>query len=91
MQSTGLPVWAALSTSGIRGVILPPGVREVILCPDGDAPGQDAAEAAAQRFIGEGRVARIASPPAGFDFNDMLRLPENVVQLDTQRGAGGHG
>ena len=91
LQSTGLPVWACLSTSGLKGVILPETVREVVLCADGDAPGQAAAEAAAQRFIGEGRVARIARPPAGFDFNDMLRLPENVALLDTRRRANGHG
>ena len=87
MQATGLPMWACLSTSGIKGVILPSQVREVVLCADGDEPGQAAAGAAAQRFIGEGRTAKNASPPPGFDFNDMLRLPENVALLDTRRRA----
>ena len=34
-QATGLPTWAALSTSGIRAVVLPPQVREVVIltCP----------------------------------------------------------
>jgi hypothetical protein len=91
MQATDLPVWACLSTSGLKGVILPETVREVVLCANGDEPGQVAAEAAAQRFIGEGRAARIANPPPGFDFNDLLRLPENVAPLDTRRRASGHG
>ena len=72
MQSTGLPVWAALSTSGIRGLILPPRVREVILCPDGDGPGEAAAREAALRWKREGRSVRIARPPRGCDFNDLL-------------------
>jgi hypothetical protein len=72
MLATNLPAWAALSTSGLRGLELPPAVREVIILADGDAPGQAAAQASAQRCIREGRRARIARPPQGFDFNDLL-------------------
>ena len=72
LQSTDIPVWAALSTSGMRGVILPLQVREVILCPDGDSPGEVAAREAAMRWKHEGRSVRIARPPRGFDFNDLL-------------------
>ena len=72
LQETNIPVWAALSTSGMKALILPPCVREVILLADADRPGKDAAYAAAQRFIREGRVAKIATPPTGNDFNDAL-------------------
>ncbi len=72
MQESGIPTWAALSTTGMVGVVLPPCVREVILCPDGDEPGSDAARAAASRFLSEGRKVRVARPPDGTDFNDLL-------------------
>jgi len=39
---------------------------------DGDKPGEVAARAAALRWKGEGRRVRIARPPQGMDFNDML-------------------
>ena len=71
-QSIALPVWACLSTAGLKGVVIPEPVKEIIIFADGDEPGQMAAEAAASRFIGEGRTARIASPPANQDFNDVL-------------------
>lgn len=72
MQETGLPVWAALSTSGIRGLDLPVSVSEVIVLADGDDAGEEAARAAALRWLREGRRVRIARPPAGMDFNDLL-------------------
>ncbi len=72
MQESGIPTWAALSTGGMEGIILPPCVREVILCPDGDTPGDVAALAAAHRILSEGRKVRVARPPDGTDFNDLL-------------------
>jgi phage/plasmid primase-like uncharacterized protein len=72
MQATGKPVWAALSTSGLRTLDLPQTVREVIVLADGDDPGEAAAREAAQRWRYEGRHVRIARPPKGMDFNDLL-------------------
>jgi hypothetical protein len=72
MQATGLLVWAALSTSGLRTLDLPPEVREVTILADGDDPGEEAARRAALRWKREGRRARIARPPRGLDFNDVL-------------------
>jgi hypothetical protein len=72
MQVTGQPAWAALSTSGLRALNLPPEVREVVLLADGDEPGGAAARHAARRWVREGRSARIARAPAGKDFNDLL-------------------
>ena len=85
LQETNIPVWAALSTSGMKALILPPCIREVILCPDADEPGEAAAKDAAQRFISEGRIVRIARPPQGMDFNDLLVTSRRIVSLENYR------
>ena len=72
MQATGNPAWAALSTSGLRALALPDDIREVIVLADGDDPGEAAARDCALRWKREGRRVRIARPPKGMDFNDML-------------------
>lgn len=72
MQATGHPAWAALSTSGLRTLDLPKDVRDVIVLADGDDAGEGAARDAALRWKREGRRVRIAHPPQGTDFNDML-------------------
>ena len=72
MQATGHSAWAALSTSGLRTLDLPPAAQDVIVLADGDAPGEAAALAAAARWRHEGRRVRIARPPQGADFNDLL-------------------
>jgi putative DNA primase/helicase len=73
MQATHHPAWAALSTSGLRSLDLPPEVRNVIVLADGDDPGDAAAQACAWRWKREGRRVRIARPPRGLDFNDLLK------------------
>ena len=72
MQATGHPAWAALSTSGLRTLDLPGDVRDVIVLADGDGPGEAAACDCAWRWKREGRRVRIARPPEGIDFNDLL-------------------
>ena len=52
--------------------IVPPATQDVIVLADGDAPGEAAALAAAARWRHEGRRVRIARPPRGADFNDVL-------------------
>jgi putative DNA primase/helicase len=73
MQATGHPVWAALSTSGLRALNLPNDVRDVIVLADGDEAGEAAARDCTFRWHREGRRVRIARPPWGMDFNDLLR------------------
>ena len=73
MQAIGHPAWAALSTSGLRSLDLPPDVRDVIVLADGDEPGEAAAQDCARRWKREGRRVRIAHPPQGMDFNDLLK------------------
>lgn len=75
-RASRLTVWATLSTSGMKGLILPPppvaGV--VILCADNDEAGLSAAEIMAGRLHAEGRAVSIIHPArAGDDFNDVLR------------------
>jgi putative DNA primase/helicase len=72
MQATGHPVWAALSTSGLRSLNLPNGERDIIILTDADKAGEAAAKDSARRWVREGRRVRIAIPPRGMDFNDML-------------------
>jgi len=73
MQASGGPAWAALSTSGLRSLDLPNAVRDVIVLADGDEPGEAAAQDCARRWKREGRRVRIARPPQGMDFNDLLK------------------
>ena len=80
MQATGQPAWAALSTSGLRSLDLPPEVHEVILLADGDDAGAAAARApAGGRLKQQGRRVRVARPTRGLDFNDLLlgRVPRD--------------
>lgn len=72
MQATGHPAWAALSTSGLRALDLPGCVRDVIVLADGDDPGEAASRDSALRWMQQGRRVRIARPPRGLDFNDVL-------------------
>jgi hypothetical protein len=72
MQASGRPAWAALSTSGLRSLDLPSDVCSVIVLADGDDPGEAAARDCAWRWKREGRPVRIARPPQGMDFNDLL-------------------
>ena len=78
MQATGNPAWAALSTSGLRSLDLPRDVRDVIVLADGDEPGEAAAQDCARRWKREGRRVRIARPPQGMDFNDLLKARTSV-------------
>jgi hypothetical protein len=67
-----LAVWAALSTSGLKAVQLPPEATTIVILADADGPGEEAAQAAAERFTREGCKVRIARPPAVCDFNVRL-------------------
>jgi hypothetical protein len=79
MQASGHAAWAALSTSGLRALDLPREVRHVIVLADGDGPGEAAAQDCAWRWKREGRRVRIARPPQGMDFNDLLVRPASCI------------
>jgi putative DNA primase/helicase len=84
MQAIGHPAWAALSTSGLRTLDLPKDVRDVIVLADGDDAGEAAARDCAWRWKREGRRVRIARPPRGMDFNDMLVERKSRTDEGTQ-------
>jgi phage/plasmid primase-like uncharacterized protein len=74
-QASMKPAWAALSTSGLMALILPPVVHTVIILVDNDlnGAGERAARTVAQRWVAEGRSVRLAIPPiTGTDFNDVI-------------------
>jgi phage/plasmid primase-like uncharacterized protein len=75
MQATEMPAWAALSTSGLVALVLPPIVKNVVILTDNDVngAGEWAARKAAQCWLAEGRRVRIALPPEpGTDMADLL-------------------
>jgi hypothetical protein len=65
-------VWAALSTSGLRGLRLPAQPGRLTIACDGDAPGREAAHALAERAHGSGWQVGMLDPGTGADFNDIL-------------------
>ena len=66
-------LWAALSTSGLRGLRLPPQPGRLTIAPDGDGPGREAAHALAERAHALGWQVGILDPGTGADFNDILQ------------------
>ena len=62
--------WSALSTSGVTGLILPRIPGELVLAPDGDAPGRAAARKLADRACTAGWSVRVMKCPDGRDWND---------------------
>ena len=78
-RASRLTVWATLSTSGMKAVLLPPPpVGEVvIIAADHDEAGLAAAEVTAARLEAEGRAISVIYPPKPrTDFNDLLRGDE---------------
>lgn len=66
-------IWAALSTSGMRGLILPERPGRLTVASDGDAPGRAAALALAERARAGGWRVDYLDPGDRRDFNDLLR------------------
>ena len=72
-------VWAALSTSGIRGLRLPPQPGRLTIAPDGDDPGRAAAHALAERAHALGWDVSLLPAPEGRDWNDILQTRKAVM------------
>lgn len=72
-------VWAALSTSGMVGLKLPPATSDLVIAPDGEigpdgkAAGRAAAASLAERATGLGWNVSILDPGDGLDWNDVLQ------------------
>ncbi|MFX0546505.1 DUF7146 domain-containing protein [Roseovarius sp. S1116L3] len=67
-------IWAALSTSGMRGLHLPKDPHRLTIAPDGDAPGREAAHALAERASALGWDVSLLPAPDGRDWNDILTM-----------------
>lgn len=66
-------VWAALSTSGMKGLHLPKSGGKLIIASDGDDAGRDAAMALARRAYASDWHVALMEAPEGKDWNDVLR------------------
>ena len=66
-------IWAALSTSGIRALHLPPKPGRLTIASDGDAAGREAAHTLATRADGLGWQVSLLPAPEGLDWNDVLQ------------------
>lgn len=66
--------WAALSTSGLRGLRLPPQPGRLTIATDGDAPGRAAGRALAERAHARGWQVSLLPAPDGRDWNDILTM-----------------
>jgi len=64
--------WAALSTSGLRGLRLPARPGRLTIACDGDKPGREAGHALAERAHALGWQVGILDPGDGADWNDIL-------------------
>ncbi len=71
-------IWAALSTSGMRGLVLPGRPGHLTVACDGDAPGRAAATALAARASALGWQVGVLDPGDGLDFNDILTELETL-------------
>lgn len=66
-------VWACLSTSGLRSIVVPPAPIIIAADNDNSGAGWSAALALSARLQRQGLLPRIAMPPrAGTDFADLL-------------------
>jgi phage/plasmid primase-like uncharacterized protein len=66
-------VWAALSTSGIKGLTLPRRVGNLIIATDGDNAGREAGEVLARTAHAFGWNVSLMPAPDGTDWNDALQ------------------
>ncbi len=66
-------VLAALSTSGINGLSLPPRPGKLVIAADGDPPGREAANALARSAHALGWQVSLMTAPEGQDWNDILQ------------------
>lgn len=71
---TPATVWAALSTSGMRGAHLPDTPGRLTIAPDGDKAGREAANALAARAHALGWQVSLLPAPDGRDWNDILTM-----------------
>lgn len=72
MNMRDYPAWAAVSASTLLAFDLPAGLLVVIILTNGDDAGEVATRDCTRRWVSQRRHVRIARPPRGLDFNDLL-------------------
>ncbi len=73
-QELGQAVWAATGEGNMANMVLPVGVRSVVIGADSDDSGEAHAKRAADAFALQGRSVRVIRPIPGFtDFNAELQ------------------
>lgn len=65
-------IWAALSASGLVGLVLPPVAARLIIATDGDKAGYKAGLVLADRAAALGWTVSLLPAPEGRDWNDIL-------------------
>ncbi|TXL75633.1 virulence-associated protein E [Vineibacter terrae] len=73
------PIWACMSTGSMRTFPVLGGIEALTLFRDADAPGRDAAEAAAARWRDAGRAAAIVAPAGVKDFAAMAEAVSHAA------------
>lgn len=74
-----MTLWAALSTSGLRGLRLPSKAGSLTIATDGDDAGRSAGHALAERAHALGWKVSTLPAPEGRDWNDILTLKGNAA------------
>ncbi|RJL00960.1 hypothetical protein D3P06_12815 [Paracoccus aestuarii] len=77
---TPATIWAALSAAGMAGLHLPPLIpHQLIIAPDGDKAGREAAYQLAKRASALGWTVSLLPAPDGQDWNDILMRERAIV------------
>ncbi len=74
LSDSSLSVWAALTPDGMANLSLPHNPGELVLAPDGNAPGREAADKLAERAVGIGWRVSIMQIADGADWNYLARI-----------------
>lgn len=81
-----LPVWAALSTSGLVKFEFPPGLRRLVIFADRGDDGENAAVKLRTRAITAGIETKIVLPISDDDFNTDLQHGYTKYDYETPNG-----
>lgn len=72
-------IWAALSTSGMRGLRLPDRPGRLTIASDGETAGREAANALAERASAMGWDVSLLPAPDRKDWNDILTMKGEIA------------
>lgn len=85
-EAAGLPAWAAVSAGGLEAWEPPPGVGEVLIAADGDERGVEAGKKLAKQLLALGIAVKLAVPPDGTDWLDVLAAKKRAGRVEAAPG-----